>query len=154
MRLATGQLRTRADPFSVTQGNEAHPRRHHASSRSPCGPPKGTEDEAQPEPISLPFVWQPQGRRKGIVHEPNRKERHAPKASQVILTAIGKARRWMNELFDSSFTIDDIASREGMGDRNLRRLLGLSASPRFSSRWVRDQAPPHQPGAAPIKLSR
>ncbi|MBB6309891.1 hypothetical protein [Xanthobacter tagetidis] len=32
----------------------------------------------------------------------------------------------MAELLDGSSTIDDIAAREGMGDRNVRRLLALA----------------------------
>lgn len=103
---------------------------------------KETEDEPYPEPISLPFVWQPQGRRKGIIHEPDLKERLDPKASKAILTAIGKARRWMTELLDGSATIDAIASREGMGDRNVRRLLALAClSPRLIKAIADGNAP-------------
>jgi DNA invertase Pin-like site-specific DNA recombinase len=87
---------------------------------------KPSEGDPTPAPVTPPFVWHPQGRHKGIAHEPSQRPRLDPNASQAILMAIGRARRWMAELIDGSTSIEDIAAREEMGDRNVRRLLPLA----------------------------
>jgi Site-specific recombinases, DNA invertase Pin homologs len=85
-------------------------------------------DDVAPETISVPFAWQPQGRRKGIFHEPSsQKTAIDPDASRTILAAIGRARRWMADLIqDTATSTHDIAIREGMGERNVRKLLPLA----------------------------
>ena len=89
---------------------------------------RGNEDEPAPESISVPFTWQPQGRRKGIIHEPASKTAQIdPNATKIILIAIGRARRWMAELIEGTVgSPNDIAIREGMGERNVRKLLPLA----------------------------
>lgn len=89
---------------------------------------KPAVDGAVPaESISLPFAWEPQGRRKGIVHEPSQQPRLDYDAAEPILTMIAQARRWMAQLIDGSVgTTDEIATREGVGERNIRKLLPLA----------------------------
>ncbi|WP_454916996.1 hypothetical protein [Xanthobacter sediminis] len=96
--------------------------------------------------MSISFVWQPQGRRKGIAHEPSHRARLDPNASQATLTAIGRARRWMADVMDGSTSIEDIAARENTGDRNVRRLLPLAC---LSPNLVRAIAD----GTAPANLT-
>ncbi|MCK0195291.1 hypothetical protein MWN34_00005 [Ancylobacter sp. 6x-1] len=89
---------------------------------------KGEQDEPPSKPIAIPFAWQPQGRRKGIVHEPaSKKVQLAPSIAKSILIAISRARRWMAELIEGIVASpNDIAIREGMGERNVRKLLPLA----------------------------
>ncbi|ODN68017.1 recombinase family protein [Methylobrevis pamukkalensis] len=88
---------------------------------------KDREDEAAHEPIVAPFTWQPQGRRKGIIHEPSSQQAAIdPDTSRTILAAIGRARRWMADLIHGTASTQEIADREGMGERNVRKLLPLA----------------------------
>lgn len=107
---------------------------------------RANEDDPAPEPVSIPFAWQPQGRRKGIAHGPSHRPRLDPNASQAILMAIGRARRWMVEVMDGSLSIEDIAAREEMGDRNVRRLLPLACLSPSLVRAIAD-------GTAPANLT-
>jgi len=77
--------------------------------------------------IVAPFSWQPQGRRKGIAHQPSQPPRLDHDTAQEILTMIAQARRWMAGLIDGSLaSTDAIAESEGMGERNVRKLLPLA----------------------------
>jgi site-specific DNA recombinase len=107
---------------------------------------KANKEDPAPEPMSISFVWQPQGRRKGIAHEPSHRARLDPNAAQAILMAIGRARRWMAELINGSISIEEIAAREEMGDRNMRRLLPMAC---LSPNLVRAIAD----GTAPANLT-
>jgi DNA invertase Pin-like site-specific DNA recombinase len=107
---------------------------------------KVSEDNPTPEPIAIQFAWQPQGRRKGIAHVPPQRPLLDPNASQTILMAIGRARRWMAGLIDGSTSIEDIAAREEMGDRNVRRLLPLACLSPNVIRAIAD-------GTAPANLT-
>lgn len=107
---------------------------------------KPSEGDPTPAPVTIPFVWQPQGRRKGIAHEPSQRPRLDPNASRAVLMAIGRARRWMAKLIDGSSSIKDIAAREEMGDRNVRRLLPLACLSPTLIRAIAD-------GTAPANLT-
>ena len=107
---------------------------------------KAGEDDPTPEAFAIPFAWQPQGRRKGVAHEPSQHPRLDPNASQAILIAIGRARRWIVDLINGSASIEDIAAREEMCDRNVRRLLPLAC---LSPNLVRAIAD----GTAPANLT-
>lgn len=86
-----------------------------------------TEADTDPAPVTVPFVWQPQGRRKGIVHEPSVRPRIDHNAARDLLIAIARGRRWMAEMIDGSIiSTDAIAVREAMGERNVRKLLPLA----------------------------
>ncbi|WP_439495822.1 recombinase family protein [Bosea sp. (in: a-proteobacteria)] len=85
------------------------------------------ETDASRPTISVPFAWQPQGRRKGIIHEPSQQRQIDPAAAGGLLTAIAKARRWMDEVIDGAIaSTGAIAEREQMGERNVRKLLPLA----------------------------
>jgi len=85
------------------------------------------DDAEPPAPLAIPFAGKPQGRRKGIVHEPSQQPRLDHDAAEPILTMIAQARRWMAQLINgSAATTDEIAIREGVGERNIRKLLPLA----------------------------
>ena len=99
------------------------------------------------EAIRIPFAWQPQRRRKGIAHEPTQKPRLDHDSAEAILTMIAQARRWMAQLIDGSMpSTDSIAIREGMGERNIRKLLPLAGLSPNIIRAIAD-------GTAPANLT-
>ena len=84
----------------------------------------GTEHERR---VIVPFRWQPQARRKGVVHEPHQLPILDHDTAQDLLTMIARARRWMAGLIDGSLvSTDAIAASEAMGERNVRKLLPLA----------------------------
>ncbi|KRE03239.1 resolvase [Bosea sp. Root670] len=96
---------------------------------------------------TVPFAWQAQGRRKGIAHEPARKPRLDHDTAQPILTMIARASRWMGQLIDGSVaSTDEIAAREGVGERNIRKLLPLACLSPNIIRAIAD-------GTAPANLT-
>lgn len=68
---------------------------------------------------------------KGLVHAPTSARCLSQESRQSLLTAISRARNWMNDLVSGSVTnIDGIARREGNVERHIRLLLPLAfASP-------------------------
>ena len=60
-----------------------------------------------------------------------------PKARDTFLTAIGKARRWMDELSDG-VSIAAIAQREGKSARHIRLLAPLAFVPPATVRTLID----------------
>ncbi len=97
--------------------------------------------------IVAPFSWQPQGRRKGIAHQPTQPARLDHDTAQEILAMIAQSRRWMSGLIDGSLaSTDEIAESEGMGERNVRKLLPLACLSPSIIRAIAD-------GAAPANLT-
>lgn len=97
--------------------------------------------------IRIPFVWRPQGRRKGIAHEPSQKPRLDHDSAEAVLTVIAQAKRWTAELIDGSVaSTDEIAAREGVGERNIRKLLPLACLSPNIIRAIAD-------GTAPANLT-
>lgn len=97
--------------------------------------------------IIVPFSWQPQGRRKGIAHQSSRPATLDYDTAQEILTMIAQARRWMAGLIDGSLSSTEaIAESEGMGERNVRKLLPLACLSPALIRAIAD-------GAAPANLT-
>ena len=108
---------------------------------------KPTDAHPETKLLSVPFSWRPHGRRKGIVREPERRQRIDHNAAGSLLTAIAKARRWMGELVDGSVaSTDAIATREEMGERNIRKLLPLACLSPAVIRAIAD-------GTAPADLT-
>jgi len=67
---------------------------------------------------------------KGLLHAPTGAKRLSQETSQSLLTAISRARSWMNDLASGSVTtIDEIARREGHVERHIRLLLPLAFTP-------------------------
>ncbi|AMJ63659.1 resolvase [Bosea sp. PAMC 26642] len=97
--------------------------------------------------ITVPFAWQPQGRRKGVAHESAQKPRLDHDSAEAVLTAIAQAKRWMTQLIDGSVaSTDEIATREGVGERNIRKLLPLACLSPNIIRAIAD-------GTAPANLT-
>lgn len=97
--------------------------------------------------INVPFAWQSQGRRKGVAHEPAQTPRLDHDSAEAVLTMIAQARRWMAQLLDGSVaSTDEIAIREGVGERNIRKLLPLACLSPNIIRAIAD-------GTAPANLT-
>jgi site-specific DNA recombinase len=64
---------------------------------------------------------------KGIVHEPIAAPRMAHETRDSLLSAIAKARGWIEDLhLGHAATLAEIAKREGLGERHLRLLAPLA----------------------------
>ncbi len=104
-------------------------------------------NEADKSAITVPFAWQPQGRRKGIAHEPAQKPRIDYDSAEAVLTTIAQAKRWMTQLVDGSATsTDEIATREDLSERTIRKLLPLACLSPAIIRAIAD-------GTAPANLT-
>jgi len=89
--------------------------------------PAGVEGQEsdQPRPVvSLPWSKKPSRVKKGVVYDPGTLEAD-PRAKDVILTAINKARRWVDELM-SGRSLATIAQEEGCTIRHARSLVQLA----------------------------
>jgi hypothetical protein len=100
-------------------------------------------DPASSQALTVP--WAPRRGRvgKGIASEPSGAERLDPQTREVLLTAIGKARLWIDDLMEGRVgSIDAIAEREGKGERHIRLLMPLAfVSPRIVGAIVDGTAP-------------
>lgn len=100
-----------------------------------------------PALLSIPFAWQPQGRRKGVAHEPMQRQRLDHNEAEELLIAVARACRWMSELIEGkAASTDAIALREQMGERNVRKLLPLACLSPAIIRAIAD-------GSAPADLT-
>jgi site-specific DNA recombinase len=106
----------------------------------------GSHGARTPDPLILPFVWQPQTRRKGIVHESTQKPAMDSASARALLTGIGRARSWMSKLIEGCTTTEAIAVREGLTERYVRRLLMLACLSPTIIRAISD-------GSAPATLT-
>jgi site-specific DNA recombinase len=80
---------------------------------------------------------------KGIVHAPSARSAMKPASRDALLTAIAKAREWIDDIFRGRITsFADIAKREAQGDRHIRLLAPLAfVSPRIIAAIVDGTAP-------------
>ena len=80
---------------------------------------------------------------KGIVHAPCAKPAMRPENRDALLTAIAKARGWIDDIrFGRSASFAEIAEREGQGERHIRLLAPLAfLSPRIIAAIVDGTAP-------------
>ena len=80
---------------------------------------------------------------KGIIHEPASKPEMKPESRDALLTAISKARGWIEDIRLSRIaSFAEIAKREGQGERHIRLLAPLAfVSPRIISAVVDGTAP-------------
>jgi site-specific DNA recombinase len=71
--------------------------------------------------------------RKGIAWKPSAQANLDPAASEVLLTAIARARSWMNDLTEGRLnSFEEIARSENKVERHIRRLIPLAfVSPRI-----------------------
>jgi hypothetical protein len=85
----------------------------------------GPEADAEP-PLTIPWKL-----KRGTVLQSNLDDSASANAVyrkhlDTILTAIAKARVWVEELTENQTTIPQIAKREGKGERYIRLLLPLA----------------------------
>ena len=80
---------------------------------------------------------------KGIVHAPSARPELKPESRDALLTAIAKARRWIDEIrLGRIASFAEIAKREGQGERHIRLLAPLAfVSPRIITAIVDGIAP-------------
>jgi site-specific DNA recombinase len=81
--------------------------------------------------VSLPWTKRPLRAAKGMANEPPSPGPAPPagsKAKEAVLTAIAKARHWVEELIAGS-TLAEIAQQEGRCQRNIRLLTPLAFVP-------------------------
>ena len=80
---------------------------------------------------------------KGIVHVPSEKPAMKPESRDALLTAIAKARRWIDDIrLGRIASFAEIAKREGQGERHIRLLAPLAfVSPRIIAAIVDGSAP-------------
>jgi site-specific DNA recombinase len=98
------------------------------------------EDNAEigavhPVTITLPWTAPAFAAVTGIVHAPAARPAMTPEAQEAFLTAIAKARGWINDLVEGRVaSFAEIASREGKVERHIRLLAPLAlVSPRIIS---------------------
>jgi site-specific DNA recombinase len=101
----------------------------------PCHPPTTT--------ITLPWTAPSFQAVKGIIHAPCAKPAMKPETRDALLTAIAKAREWINEIrLGRSGSFVEIAKREALGERHVRLLAPLVfLSPRITAAIVDGTAP-------------
>jgi site-specific DNA recombinase len=112
--------------------------------------PLDAEDEVDRDhPASpttlLQLPWMPTCAiaRKGIAWKPSAKANLDPETIETLLTAIAKARSWMNDLAEGRLgSFDDIALREDKVERHVRFLAPLAfVSPRIIEAIANGSAP-------------
>jgi site-specific DNA recombinase len=102
-----------------------------ADGRAPEG--QGVSNQELAELTMLRLPWTPaNSARKGIAWKPSTQANLDPSSIDALLTAIGKARGWMNDLAEGRVgSFDEIARRENKVERHIRNLAVLAfASPR------------------------
>jgi site-specific DNA recombinase len=80
---------------------------------------------------------------KGIIHEPSEKPTMKPESRDALLTAIAKAREWIDDIRRGRFaSFVEIAEREAVGERHIRLLAPLALlSPRIIAAIADGTAP-------------
>jgi DNA invertase Pin-like site-specific DNA recombinase len=110
---------------------------------------RASDDEPQPDNLPMTVITLPWTSRgfvavKGVIHSPAA-ARPVLKAESrdALLTAIAKARRWINDLRQGrTATFAEIARQEGQVERHIRLLAPLAfVSPRIVSAIVEGTAP-------------
>jgi hypothetical protein len=93
--------------------------------------------------IALPWTAPSFAAVKGILHEPGEKPVMKPESRDVLLTAIAKARGWIDDIrLGRIASFAEIAAREALGERHIRLLAPLAfLSPRIIMAIVDGTAP-------------
>jgi site-specific DNA recombinase len=80
---------------------------------------------------------------KGIIHQPSEKPTIKPESRDALLTAIAKARKWIDDIRLGRFaSFAEIATREALCERHIRLLAPLAfLSPRITAVIVEGIAP-------------
>ena len=102
-------------------------------------------DDADTPLQTLTLSWTPRSgsARKGVGHEPSGAHNLDAQTRDVLLAAIGRARIWIRDLTEGrARSFDEIACREGKGERHVRLLASLAfVSPRIVAAIVDGNAP-------------
>jgi hypothetical protein len=77
------------------------------------------------EVIAVPWQHKTSRAEKGVAHLPMQSAGQDVKAREALLSAIGKALRWLKDITDGS-AITEIAQRDGRSERQIRILLNLA----------------------------
>ena len=98
---------------------------------------------ARVTPIAVPWTSPVPPAVKGIVHVPAHNTPMKPSRREALLTAIAKARKWVDDVMHGhAASLAAIARREGMVERHVRLLLPLAlVSPRIVSALLDGTAP-------------
>jgi site-specific DNA recombinase len=77
--------------------------------------------------IKLPWTAPTFAAVKGIIHEPGEKPTMKPESRDALLTAIAKARNWIDDIRLGRFaSFAEIAGQEAVGERHIRLLAPLA----------------------------
>jgi len=100
-----------------------------------------TSEGATPRSQWIPFEAH-LSRKKGIAHSPS-EDSLDPRARKSLLEAIAKAQRWIDEITAGKIeSLDEIAARENIVERYVRRLSALAfLSPRIIQAIIDGTAP-------------
>jgi site-specific DNA recombinase len=125
----------------LVPASEASAQTNEPSTNEPdlCQPPTTT--------ILLPWAAPSFAAVKGIIHVPSARPAMKAESRDALLTAIAKARGWLDDLrLGRIASFAEIARREGQGERHIRLLTPLAfVSPRIIAAIV--------DGTAPAKLT-
>ncbi|HUB64679.1 MAG TPA: recombinase family protein, partial [Methylocella sp.] len=117
-----------------------------ASEASAQGDDPTVDDPAADNPlttITLPWTAPRFAAVKGVLHEPGTKPTMKPESRDALLTAIAKARKWIDDIRLVHFaSFAEIAAREAVGERHIRLLAPLAfLSPRIIVAILNGTAP-------------
>jgi site-specific DNA recombinase len=106
---------------------------------------KHDSDSSRRSPLILNVPWSatPSVVVKGIIHSPSPARTMSPETRDVLLTAIAKARAWIDDLVEGRVaTLAEIAKQECKVERHVRFLVPLAfVSPRTIEEIVASTAP-------------
>jgi site-specific DNA recombinase len=107
-----------------------------------CTPNPDAHEGARPV-LALPWSPPTSSAAKGIVHEPSSPLPISPDTREALLAAIGKARRWLDDLVSGrAASFGEIAKREDKVERHVRFLAPLAfLSPRIVRAIIDGNAP-------------
>jgi hypothetical protein len=91
------------------------------------GRQKHSRERKAPAIITVPWTGSFSAAEKGVVHSPSQKQAMSQENRDALLTAIAKARAWVEDLAQgevASFT--EIAKKEGKVERHIRLLAQLA----------------------------
>jgi hypothetical protein len=104
------------------------------------GPDADGAPAASRQIVSLPWSRKPFRATKGAIGG-TAAVIDTPADGQAVLVAIGRARRWVDEIMAGG-TVAGIASREGKGERQVRLLMPLAFTPTDTVRRLVDGSMP------------
>jgi site-specific DNA recombinase len=112
---------------------------------APGGEGRSAPNQSVPVPTMLQLPWTPTNAsaKKGIAWKPSAKSNLDPETIETLLTAIAKARAWMDDIAEGRVeSFDDIALREDKVERHVRFLAPLAfVSPRIVEAIASGSAP-------------